>query len=148
MKRLSRQIVPYFIVIWVAFLALSGMAPCCDLSGAGVPHNHVSESESGYAPADHGDGVSTLHHRGDAGASHDHDSPHSDCCQVGNAEYVMANPAVLGGALRIPVSVFLLATVDAGLLPHQAVDILVASSTFHPPPHKQPLYLRIKRFLI
>jgi len=135
-KRLSRQIVPYFIVIWVAFLALSGMAPCCDLRGADVPHNHVGES--GYVPADHGDTV----------ASHDHDSPHPHCHQLSNAEYDIANSDMSVGALRIPAPVFLLATVDAGLLPHQAVDALVARPTFHPPPPKQPLYLLTQRFLI
>ena len=148
MKRFSRQMVPYFIVIWVAFLALSGMKPCCDLRSAAVPHSHAGEYEPGYVPVDHSGGGSTPHHLGGVVASHDHDSPHPHCHQLSSAEYDMANTNVLAGTLRIPAPVFLLATVDTGLLPHQAVEVLLARPTIRPPPPKQPLYLLIQRFLI
>ncbi len=140
--------VPYFVAIWVAFLALSGMTPCCDLRAAEAPHSHAGESENGYSPADYSGGGSTPHHLGDTAAPHDHDSPHPHCCQLSNAEYDMTKAGVLAGTIRIPAPVFLLATVDAGLLPHQAIETLLARPTFHPPPPKQPLYLLIKRFLI
>ncbi len=140
--------VPYFIVIWVAFLALSGMTPCCDLRTPAMPHSHARESESGYVPADYSGGGSTPHHLGDAAVLHDHDSPHPHCHQLSSAEYDMANTNVLAGTLRIPAPVFLLAAVDAGLLPHQAVKALLARPTIRPPPLKQPLYLLIQRFLI
>ncbi|MHB8747478.1 MAG: hypothetical protein ACYC7I_13300 [Gammaproteobacteria bacterium] len=145
---MSRKMVPYFIVIWVAFLALSGMAPCGDLRSAAAPHSLAGESEPGYVPADHGVGGSRPHHLGDAAEPHDHDSPHSHCCQLGNAEYDITKAGVTAGALRIPAPVFLLATVDAGLLPQQAVEALLVRPSIYPPPPKQPLYLRIKRFLI
>ena len=132
MKRLSRQLVPYLIAIWVAFLALSGMTPCCDLSAAAASHSHAEETEHGYGPADHGGGG----------------SPHPYCCQLSNAEYDMAKAGGLTDALRIPAPVFLLATVDAGLLPRQAIEALLERPTIHPPPLKQPLYILIKRFLI
>lgn len=139
--------VPYLIAIWVAFLALSGMTPYCDLHAAEAPHSHAGESEPGYGPVDHNGGDSTLHHLGDTAAPHDHDSPHPHCCHLSNAEYDVAKAGILTDALRIPAPVFLLATVDAGLLPRQA-EALLARPTVHPPPPKQHLYIRIKRFLI
>lgn len=141
--------VPYFVAIWVAFLALSGMTPCCDMRAAEAPHSHAGESELGCVPVDHSGGGSTLHHLGDTAALHDHDSPHPHCCQLSNAEYDMAKAGVLTDALRIPAMVFLSATIiDAGLLPRQAIESLLARPIVHPPPLKQPLYIRIERFLI
>lgn len=141
MKRLSRQMVPYLIAIWVAFLALSGMTTYCDLQAAEAPHSHAGES------VDHNGGDSIPQHLGDTAAAHDHDSSHPHCCHLSNAEYVVAKVGVLADTLRIPTSAFLLASVDAGLSPRQA-EAFLARSTVHPPPPKQALYLRIQRFLI
>ena len=67
---------------------------------------------------------------------------------MGNADYDMAKTGVLAGDLRIPAPVFLLATVDAGLLPRQSIEALLERPTVDPPPPKQPVYVLTERFLI
>jgi hypothetical protein len=140
--------VPYLVAIWVAFLALSGITPYCDLYAAETPHGHAGESAPGDGPANSNAGISTSHHRGDTATPHDHDSPHSHCCQLSNAEYDMAKAGALTDALRIPSPVFLLATVDAGLVPRQVVEVQLARPSVDPPPPKQHLYILIQRYLI
>jgi len=54
--RMVRRASPWVLTLWVSFLALAFLQPCCEAIAATVPHGHDAESHSGgQAPDQPGD---------------------------------------------------------------------------------------------